>query len=210
MYSELKKSRVLYFSPEFPASTSGVLHSTVLAEAGFLSKQGIECFFIGTDIGSKEAFQAEELIKRAYGIQSKVFDFHSMKYGVLSSFYLASKTILASKAIIKEFRPTHLWTDSFVNSLTCRRYARKNGIISVFDVQGARSEETKLEHDNWLRSLVVGYLEKNEYRKTDKLATVSNKLKNHIRNVSGRDDAIVIPCCFDKEKFYFDNVSRTE
>jgi len=203
-----EKPRILYFEPLFPASSSGVLHSTVLAEAGYLCQNGIDCFFIGADISDEKAAEAEKRIYEQYGIHSKVFGCFSRKFRFISTQIIVRKVYNLSKNAIKDFRPTHIWTDFFVSSTACRKIARDNDAVSVFDVQAAKSEEVALERGRGLVYWISRWWEIYEFKRSDRLSGVSYKLKEWVNESSGRNDLTVVPCCFETENFCFDQAAR--
>ncbi len=203
-----KKTRILYFTPAWPASSSGVLHSTVLAEAGYLHRNGFDCFFIGSDISDEKAAESEKHIEQTYGIPAKIFGCYSKKFGIVSLMRVIKKVARLSKDIIDSYRPTHVWGDSVFVSSTCRKIARKQGAVFVYDVQGAGCEETALLRGRGIRFWISRCWIKYELKKSDRLAGVSYKLKQWVQDLTERDDMIVVPCCFNTEKFYFDMEAR--
>lgn len=106
--------RILFFAPELPASSSGVLHSTVLAEAEYLSQNGFECLFIGSDISESKAKEAERFISENYKIRANVFSGYSKKYGVVSIWLSSRKTARAGRVLIRDYKPTHIYTRNII------------------------------------------------------------------------------------------------
>ncbi len=202
------KPKILYFVPDWPASSSGVLHSTVLAEAGFLHRKGLDCFFIGTDVSAEKAAEAEKYIGQKYGIRAKVYGCYSQRFKAVSIFLTARKVARLSKDIISSYCPTHVWTRSFIISNIGRKIAQEQGAISVFSVRAARAEEVALSRGKGIKYRLCRLIETYELKKSDRLAGVSHKLKQWVHDITGRDDLVVIPCCFDKERFYFDEGAR--
>lgn len=200
--------RILYFVPDWPASASGVLHSTVLAEAKYLQRNGFDCFFIGTDITDEKASAAAKHIEETYGISAKVFGCYSIRFRAISTILQARKVARLSREIINNYRPTHVWTDSCIQSVIGRQIAREQGAISVYDVQAALAEEVALRRGRGIRYLLSRWKEKRELKKSDRLGGVSYKLKQWVKDYVGRDDMIVVPSCVDVEKFCFNEESR--
>lgn len=204
----LEKPRILYFAPEWPASSSGVLHSTVLAEASYLQRNGLDCFFIGTDVSNEKAAEAEKHIEQTYGIPSKIFGCYSVRFGVLSIVPLVRKVAKLSRDIISGYRPTHIWTDSCLLSAIGRKIAKEQGAVSVFDVQAISAEEIALRRGRGIGYWIIRWKSVSELNNSDRLAGVSHKLKQWVQNWTGRDDLVVIPCCFDSKRFYFNEQAR--
>jgi glycosyltransferase involved in cell wall biosynthesis len=91
-----------------------------------------------------------------------------------------------------------------------REIARQTGAISIYDIKGIRSEEIALIHGRGLRHHVARRIELREMRRAERIGCVSEKLKEWIKVQTGRDDAIVIPCCIDEKRFVFDSVARQQ
>lgn len=202
------KPRILYFVPEWPASTSAILHSTVLAEAKYLHNNGYDTFFIGTDVSNKKAAEAEKYIKETYDIGVRVFGCNSREIPVVSNIIFARKILKLSQDIISDYRPTHVWTQLIFSSSVGRKIAREYGAISVFDVPAIFALEVQMRQGRGLRWRISRWIENRELRKSDRLAGVSHELAEYVKTLTGRNDMVVIPCCLDTEKFYFDAEAR--
>ncbi|MGQ9662698.1 MAG: glycosyltransferase [Kiritimatiellia bacterium] len=204
------KPRVLYFVPERPALADGVLHAQVLARARFLQRQGIGCMFVGSETSENDAVAAEHIIRDRYGIPAGVYGVYSGRIPYFSSVVSAFHVKRLAMRTITDFGPTHVYTRGFNASPAARSIARICGAICVMDVRGVAAEETALKrgHGPVYRFLLGREL--HEIRVADRLACVSQNLKEWIRRNTGRRDAIVIPSCVDLSEFGFRGEARDE
>jgi len=208
--TEMKK-KILFFVPEWNALTSAVLHSQVLSVARFLSENGFECMFVGCINEGANEHEAEKLIKNQYAIPAIIRAVYSAKYGYLGMRLTSWRLQRVTEKIIEDFRPTYIYSRSIASSQIARKLAKQCNAVAVLDMRAALSEEVKLRRKNaLLRYCYIRYVEKTELKKADKLVCVSQNLKAYIENISGRKKVSVIPCCFDKKKFRFDEVARQE
>lgn len=206
-----KKRRILFFVPEWPALTSGVLHSQVLSVARFLSESGFECLFVGCEISEEKATEAAKKISEVYGIQAVVHGIPLNKRGYIGMLMTLRKLYRLTKGEIHSFQPTHVYSRSIPLSSFARKIAKETDAISVFDVRATLSEEVKLRHGGkGLRYWYIRYVEKKEFRKSDRLSCVSENLKGYIGAQVGRREISVIPSCFDQKKFFFDSEARKQ
>lgn len=204
--------RILYFVPEQRALDSGVLHAQVLSPAQHLAKLGFECMFIGSDVSDEKAAQATKYIVDTYGIPAKVFGCYSAAHGLLSLVLTARKTGRLAKDLIRDFKPTHVYTRSLGSSRIGRKIAAQNGALSVRDIRGLTAEEIALRRggNRGIAYRLALWMALNEIRRTDRLSCVSHNLKRWIEKQSGRKDVTVIPCCIDKNKIFFDAKAREQ
>jgi glycosyltransferase involved in cell wall biosynthesis len=204
----LENKRILYFVPEWPATTSGILHSTVLAEAAFVQQYIGECYFVGTDNSEQKAEGAEAGILKNYGIRSKIVNCYSNQYGIVSIHKTLSQCLKRSWSAIMEFAPTHIWVDTYLTVMQARKMARTSRSLVVFDMPAIYAEEIALRHGYGLRYYITNILEKRAVRSSDRISGVSEKLKKRVGLWADREDMVVIPCCYDEKKFVFSNQSR--
>jgi glycosyltransferase involved in cell wall biosynthesis len=200
----------LYFVPEWLALDSGVLHSQILTQAGYLAQNGFECFFVGSEISKEQAAKAEELIGERYGVASKVFGCYSQKLGFVGIYRTIRTVSKLAREAISDFRPTHVYTRGYPPSFWGRKIAREQGALSVYHIRGERSAEVALEHGKGLRPYIVRLLDLMEIRRSDRLACVSHRLKEWVEEEAGREDVEVIPCCIDENENFFDPKSRAD
>lgn len=206
-----KKRKILFFVTEWPALDNGVLHSQVLSVAGFLTEHDFECIFVGSEVSKNRADEATKIIKQKYGVNAYIYVVHSTRPGLFWRVVCAWKAYRKTCRIISKLQPTHIYSRSVIDARWSRRLASKIGAISIFDIRATLSEEVNLRRGekNW-RVAIIRKLEKMEIMKADRLACVSNNLKQYIYNQYGRQDITVIPSCFDASKLYFDAQSRRE
>lgn len=203
------RSRIVFFVPEWPASNSSVLESQVLVVAGFLSRRGVTCLFIGTDRSDPEARRTELHIQNTYGIQARIFGLYAARPNALNLGYTTYKAFTEARHLIKAFAPTHVYARSFMASMFGRHLAKENNAISIYDVRGVVSEECALAGPlRGVRSWIINLLESHEMTHAARLATVSEKLARHIDHQIGRACAVVIPSCYDPERFSVDRSWR--
>lgn len=203
--------RILFFVPEWPALASGVLHSQVLSVARFLSERGFECMFVGCEASTEKASEATKKISGMYGIQAVVLGFRLDWLGYIGMLLTARKLYRLTKGEILSFQPTHVYSRSITDSRFARKIARDTGAASVFDVRAALSEEVRMRRGGKVfRYWYIRYAEKIEFKKSARLVCVSENLKRYITDQVGREDIIVIPSCFDQNKFSFDSQARKE
>lgn len=200
--------RIVYFVPEFPALTSGVVHSTVLAEAAFLVRKGWSCLFVGSEMTPATAREAEAAIPASYGVPARIFSGLAERRTAVAR--LAGFRAVAREALpaIRTFQPTHLWTEFFMVVPQARRLARKTGATLVFDVPAIWCEEQAMRIG---RGVLFRLLQALEYRRIGgcaRLAGVSQRLSQAVELHTGRRDMVVMPCCFDAELFQFDPQAR--
>jgi glycosyltransferase involved in cell wall biosynthesis len=205
------KSRILYFVPEFSLSQAQYLRSQVLAPASFLAKEGFDCMFIGADVSEKIAAEAQKNMSRCYGIQSEVCGCYSNKISFLSHFLTVRRVFWRTKRIIRDFRPTHIYTRGFFSPSLARRIAKRYNAVHVHDVRGIAAEEWVLMGGKkGIRHFFLHKKDLDVIRKADRLSCVSTGLKNWINKKTNRDDVTVIPCCADVDKFFPNNKYRSE
>lgn len=203
-----QQGRILYFVPECRASTSGVLASTVLAEAGFLANHGYTCMFVGSDVSAFEAASAQADIEKRYGISARVYGCHSLRYGVVSAWSTARKCARLSAADVAEFNPDYVWTRAFTIAPVGRMIAEQCGAASVLSVRAAASEEVAGRRGRGFRYRISLERELGEIRAADRVSAISHKLAEWVREKTGRDDMVVVPCCLDSKRFAFDAEAR--
>jgi len=201
-------SRIVFFVPEFPSLGSSVLHSQVLSVASVLFRHGYDCLFIGVESGLEKSRIACEFIKEKYGLESHIMPFFPEKPNALTLLATTFNTFRKSQILIDGFKPTHIYSRSVFASFFGRKMAKRIGAISVFDIRASISAEVFLRRGRSPYGNLLEFIEKREFTKTDRLAAVSNNLKNYIKEKCGVDDVVVIPSCFDETKFYFDCESR--
>lgn len=206
-----ERGRILFFVPEWPALSSGVLHSQVLSVARFLSENGFQCMFVGCEVSDEKAAEAAKKISDMYGIQAVVHGLFLDKFGYIGLIVTARKLYQLTKSVIHTFQPTHVYTRAIVNSRFARKIAAESGAVFVFDARAALSEEVRLRRGGGgLRCWYIRHAENNAFRKCSRLACVSQNLKRYITAQTGRKDITVIPSCFDQKKFFFDSQARKE
>jgi len=207
----LTNPRILYFVPEAPLSQAQYVYSQVLAPACYLSRNGFECMFIGSDVSDKIAAEAQKNISRCYGIQSKVCGCYSNKISFLSHALTVRRVFWQTKQIIRDFKPTHIYTRGFFSPSLARKIAKRYNAIHVHDVRGMAAEEWVLMGGKkGLQYFFLSKIDLAEIRKADRLSCVSTGLKNWIKKKTNRDDVTVIPCCTDVDKFLAYNTYRDE
>lgn len=200
--------RIVYFVPEWPTLSSGVLHSTVLAEAGFLQNHGFECLYVGSEASPEKAEEARRLVEQTYGISAFVCGCHSTRFRMASILWLTRKLARLAMPTIERFRPTHVWTDTFQGSFLVRRWAHRLGAVCVWDVQAIVCEEVALRRGKGLRYGLMRWAEGCELRRADRLGGVSRAMRAYVRNWVGRDDLVVVPCCCDVDGCRFSEEAR--
>lgn len=201
---------IIFFVPEWPALTNAILHSQVLSVASFLKRSGIDCRFLGAEISKERAREAVETIVERYGIEAEVHPWlshNARSVDLWRSCYLSYRSLRNNSS---KYLATHIYTRSFIAARWAQKLARERSLVSVFDVRGLVSDEQFLRDRNMLKRWVIGLIEVRSIRRADRLATVSHALKEHIRQTTGRQDTIVIPSCFDDNRFRFDQNARTE
>lgn len=204
------KARVLYFVPERPALADGVLHAQVLARARFLQRRGIECMFVGAEILENDAALAERIILERYGIRARIYGVYSGRIPYFSSVLSAFRVKRLAMGRITDFAPTHVYTRGFNASPAARSVARACGAICVLDVRGVAAEETALKRGHGPAYRFLLGRELHEIRVANRLACVSQNLKEWIRRNTGRRDVTVIPSCVDLSEFCFRNEAREQ
>lgn len=201
---------VLFFVPEWPALDSSILHAQVLSVAGFLAREGYSCQFAGAETSLARAREAASAIERDYGVKASVGATLSIGGGAYAlwrscrAMHERLRNELAGQAI------SHVYARSFLGSMWARRLARTLTARSVFDVRAFVGEEQRMNPAARLKAVVTEYLEKREIRLTDRVATVSQNLRNRLEVATGRRGTIVIPSCFDDHAFYYDSAARQQ
>jgi glycosyltransferase involved in cell wall biosynthesis len=206
----LGHKKILYFVPEWPTTASGVLHSTVLAEAAFVQRNIGDCFFVGTDISEQKAKEATDLVLESYGIRSNINGCYSNQYGFLSVHQTISSALKRSWSAIMEFSPTHIWADTYLTVMKAKKIAKLCKSMVVFDLPAIYCEEIAMRHGYGPRYHLTRILEKKAIMTAGRISGVSNQLKHYVQRWTGRDDMIVIPCCYNEKKFYFSRDCRNQ
>ena len=210
MNSLSRNRRVLFFVPEWPAGSSGILRSQVLAVAEFLGSRGITCLFVGTDCNEKSAYEAEQFIRSTYKIEAKIFAIHSKNLGLVGLSATTYRAYNLSRELARSFSPTHVYTRSCIASRFGRSLATETTALAIYDVRAALGEEVAAGAA-WRKiySMLIRRVEGHEIRKSNHVATVSSQMQGYIKKRYGRKDAVVIPSCYDPNRFSFDRKTRT-
>lgn len=210
MNSPSRNARVLFFVPEWPAGSSGILRSQVLAVAEFLGSRGITCLFVGTDCNEECAYEAEQSIRSTYKTEVKILALHSKNLGLVGLSATAYRAYYLSRELARSFAPTHVYTRSCLASRFGRSLAAETAAVAIYDVRAALGEEVAVGAA-WRKiySMLIRWIEGHEIRKSNQVATVSSHMQCYIKKRYGRNDAIVIPSCYDPNRFFFDRRTRT-
>lgn len=204
-------TRVLFFVPEWPALESGVLASQVFAVAGFLTRKGIDCLFVGAERSEAQARKAEAFIVQRYAIQTKIlnlFPAHPDAWNLAATAYRASTNI---GALARAFSPTHVYTRSCTASIFGRRLAKRLGAVSIYDLRALLASEVALNRRRGtFVTKLVNFMENSEIRKSERVATISRRLDAYVQQRVGRRCAVVIPSCYDPQRFYLDGGAREQ
>jgi len=211
MNSQREQPRVIFFVSSFPASSSGVLHSQVLSMVRFLSEQGFECLFIGSDVSVDKALASTKYIYEKYGVKAKILGIIHGKLGYPGFMLTARNLYKASKDVIKSFRPTHIYSRSIIDSPIARKIAKETGAIAIYDARAVISEEVKFRRGG--RSLKYWYIrwvEMHEIDKATRLSCVSKRLKKYINSQGRKYDIRIVPSCLNNKNFYFSQSVRIE
>ncbi len=203
------KRRILYFVPELPALSSPMLHAQVFTPAGYLSKNGVDCLFVGAETSDENALSATKSISATYGIPAKVFCCHNSRIPYFSFVWTALRAAFLAKNLIRQYQPTHVYTRGYNSSLIARRIANNNGAKSVLDVRGVAAEEMAVKRGCGMTYRFILGRELNEIQKVDCLSCVSRPLREWIKRHTQRSDVAVIPSCVDTEKFAFSSKNRS-
>ncbi len=204
-------TRVLFFVPEWPALESGVLASQVFAVAGFLARNGFACFFVGAERSEKQARQAEAFIEQRYSIRAKVFNLFPSRPNALSLAATTYNTFSHIRTFARTFAPTHVYTRSCTASILGRRLARRLGAVSIYDLRALLVAEVALNRRRGtIVTKLVNFMEDSEIRKSDRVATISKRLDTYVQQRVGRRCTVVIPSCYDPQRFYLEAGAREQ
>ena len=204
------KAEILFFVPEWPALNSPILHAQVLSVASFLNREGFSCRFAGAEISLSRAQEAVAMITAQYGVQAYVAPVLSPHAGAWGTWQSCRKVYGYLRSEFSHAAITHVYARSFVGSMWARRLGRSFNAISIFDIRGVVGLEHQLDMGSNIKSRVISYLERQECRRADRLATVSQNLEMRLRQLTGRSDMVVIPSCVDENRFSFDSSARSE
>lgn len=204
------KTEILFFVPEWPALDNSILHAQVLSVASFLNREGFSCRFAGAETSPSRAQKAVDMIASQYGIQADVASALSPQAGAFGYWRSCWHLYDHMRVKLKDIPITHIYARSFIGSMWGRRLARRLKAKSIFDVRGVVGLEHQLDMGSNIKSRVISYLERQECRRADRLATVSQNLEMHLRQLTGRSDMVVIPSCVDENRFSFDSSARSE
>ncbi len=204
------KAEILFFVPEWPALDSPILHAQVLSVASFLNREGFSCRFAGAEISLSRAQEAVAMITAQYGVQAYVAPVLSPHAGAWGAWQSCRKVYGYLRSEFPPAAITHVYARSFIGSMWARRLGRSLNAISIFDIRGVVGLEHQLDMGSNIKSRVISYLERQECRRADRLATVSQNLGMHLRQLTGRSDMVVIPSCVDENRFSFDSSARSE
>ncbi len=203
-----QQAHILLFIPEFPALDHGVLHAQVLSVARFLTERNYICHFMGVEKSYDRAEMAIQQISTVYNIPTHIFDIYPKHPTAFTLAKTAKNLAGKAEAVLKEIRPTHIYSRGCISSFFARRLARKYSAISIYDVRGALGEEVLLRRNNTILSYLTKKIENFEIEHTDKVATVSQNLAEYIQKETGRKDVTVIPSIFDETMMSFNEMSR--
>lgn len=200
--------RIVFFVPEWAAGSSSVAHSRILSMARQMQLSGCECLYIGCETSLAKAQQAERLISATYGITA-IIEPLLLKPGFIGLWQSALQLRQRTQQRLLDFKPTHIYAQVIMSAYCARALARATDSIAVFDVQGILAAEVAMRRGKtspwvWL----IRALENHEIKSAQRIACVSHKMRMYIQQYVGRDDAIVIPSCFDEKKIYFDGAAR--
>lgn len=204
---QVRPTQVVYFVPELPVLSSGVLHAQVLTPAHVLARHGFDVLFVGTERSANVA-EAVRTVRDQYEIEATVLDGYSSQHGYVSLRRTAARAARLAGKILHKRPGGNLYVRSFVGAAAGRRLAQQLHMRLVYDVRAPRAEEVAMAHGHGLRYYLTRRAEVPQIRRADRLACVSHGLRAWIRQHTGRDDALVIPCCIDPESFGFDQENR--
>jgi glycosyltransferase involved in cell wall biosynthesis len=204
-----RNKNIVFFVPEWQAGSSGIAHSRILSMASRMNELDYNCLYIGCDETVEQCETAAKLIENTYKIKSYIAPLFSKENGYFGIQKTALKLETLAVQAIEEFQPTHVYAQSILSSIGARRLSRRYGAEMIFDVQGALAEEVAMRRTKWSpRYWYIRWLEGREIKLADRLGCVSYKMRDFIYGLVGRQDAVVIPSCFDENKFFFDGDAR--
>lgn len=208
----MHSKHMTFIVTQFPAFASNILDSQVYSKAKILFELGWKCQFIGSDILGKctddniEKFRqkysfADIKIFPAYPKRSNFFSFRHMLRDIRSD-------VIKS---LEKWGPKWVYFRNIFEFNTFQKDIVLRKGRCVFDVRASLSNEVRHKNKGLKGEIAELYIlnkERSVFRRADHLLCVSDQMKKWISRVSGRDDATVIPCCADHDKFFPDNNMR--
>lgn len=205
-------NRMTFIVSQFPAFNSNILDSQLFSKAKLLSELGWECQFIGTDIVERCTAHNFDFLRTQYGfIDIKIFPVYP-KTPSYSSFSKMLKTLKPEVSkVLEEWNPAWVYLRNIFDFCAFQKEIKSSGGKCVYDVRSALSNEVRHNTNGIkgrMKELYLLYKERILFRKADHLLCVSQHMKEWIAQVSGRMNAIVVPCCANHEQFYPDKCAR--
>ncbi|MGQ0554711.1 MAG: glycosyltransferase [Nitrospiraceae bacterium] len=204
------KAEILFFVPEWPVLDSPILHAQVLSVASFLNQHGFVCRFAGAETSPSRAREAAAMIERDYNVHAYIYPTLVPSAGAWDYWRSCRSAYSYVCSDLPCKNVTHVYARSFIGSMWARKLASKLGAISIFDIRGLVGMEKQLVSGPSIKSKLISYLELLQGSQADRLATVSENLKQYLGHKIDRHDVTVIPSCFNENSFYFDPAARKE
>jgi glycosyltransferase involved in cell wall biosynthesis len=204
------KAEIIFFVPEWPALDSPILHAQVLSVASFLNQEGFSCRFAGAETSPPRAREAAAMIAREYNVQAYIHPTLSPNGRAWDYWCSCWRAYGHLRSKLADTDITHIYARSFIGSMWARKLARRLNAISIFDVRGLVGQEKQLASGSSMKSWLISYLELQQGSRADRLATVSENLKQYLGRKIRRHNMTVIPSCFNETSFYFDSTARSE
>lgn len=201
--------RICYFCPERNALSDGVFDSQVLTPARFLERWGAKCLVVGAETSIELAAEAARQIETQHNLYARVASARTTLPGVFALWQRAAQAFSDAEASIESFKPTHVYTRSFVGARVVHNWCKTKNVKTVFDCRGAVSEEVRYHGPgSFIYKSVIRWLEAREMRRAGRLTCVSQRLNQYVEHLSGRRDVGVIPCCVDPGAVKFSRAYR--
>jgi len=205
-----RPGRILWFVPEFRASTDFILASQELVPARLLADAGFEGMFVGSDTDESSARKALGMPVLQGLSRALVLTHFPRRPNYLTLRRSIRRVGRQSWPEIAAWRPDFVYYSNVAPASVARGIARRLGAQTVFYMKAAVCEESAYRHGR--RGLGYRLLRRKEaatVRRADRLLCVSHPLRDWMRRYAGRADAQVIPCSVDGSWFHFRPEGRT-
>lgn len=205
----MKKRNIIFYIPDEIIRCNGVFQSQVLEQARFLNDNGFQCLIVGSDVNKELAMETEKMIRDNYGVQACISESYSDRFPFFSKLRLARKINQEFWDRIVAFQPSHISVRSSIAFESASKIAQNLHLKLIYDVRGATADQallTRGKKDVYYYGL--GWLENRTMRKAERISCVSHRMGVWIKEMTGRSDYTVIPCCASHSRCSLDTDER--
>jgi glycosyltransferase involved in cell wall biosynthesis len=203
------QSRILYLVPDYVWEFDPILHSQVLNPAQILQSNGFKCAILAATRESPSKWNATQGKIKHHDVCIIPWFGYPNKPSIFSLWGIANVALKHTYEQLSAFKPSIIYTRSFLNIPTAQILARRLGATHVHDVRGLSAAESAYERGSTtFFHRVLECMEMRRVKKANKLLCVSHRLADWLHSRIGRTVDGVVPCCIDSKSFGYNASAR--